>query len=59
MSDFFNVSIEGASITDCTGLVCSLIYISDCDGRGVFFTRESIFSDKLLVNARDVCAGVY
>ena len=55
----FNICVEGASIADCTGLVCSLIYILDCDGEGKLFGGEVMFPDKLPVNARDISTRIY
>ena len=60
----FNVGVEGASVADCTGFVCSLIYVTNGDGGGEFLGGELVFSDKLPVDARDVstrinqCRGV-
>ena len=59
LGDPFDICIEGAHIVDHTGLVYSLVHISDCDGRGEFFSGESMFSDKLPVNAGDVGTRVY
>ena len=55
----FNVGIEGVGVVDCTSFVCSLIHISDHNGRGKFLGRESVFSDKLPVYARDISTRVY
>ena len=54
----FNVGKKGAGVTNYAGFVCSLIYVANSDGGGEFLSGESVFSDKLLVNARDVCTGV-
>ena len=59
LSDPFDVGVEGASVADCTGLVRGLINVANSDGGGEFFGGESVFSDKLLVDARDVCTRVY
>ena len=59
LSDPFDVGIEGASIADCTGFVCSLINIANSNGGGKFFGGETMFSDKLPVNTGDVGTGVY
>ena len=55
----FNVGVEGAGVADCTSFVHSLINVANSDGGGKFLGGESVFSDKLPVNARDVSAGVY
>ena len=55
----FNVHIEGASIMNCISFVHSLIYITNCDREGEFFGGELVFSDKLPVNAEDVCTRIY
>ena len=54
LGDPFDVSVEGASIADCTGFVRCLIHVTNGDGGGKFLGGESVFSDKLPVNARDV-----
>ena len=59
LGDPFDVGVEGASVADCTSFVRSLIYIANSDGGGEFFSRESVFSDKLPVDTRDVSTGVY
>ena len=59
LSDPFNVHVEGAGVADCTSFVHSLVDVVNGDGGGEFFSRESVFPDKLPVNARDVSAGVY
>ena len=55
----FNVGIEGRDIPDDTGLVCCLVYVVNCNEGDKFFSGESMFSDKLPVNAGDVCTRVY
>ena len=59
LGDPFDVGIEGASVADGTSFVRSLINITNSDGGGEFLGRESVFSDKLPVNARDVSTGIY
>ena len=59
LGDPFNVGVEGTSIADCTGFVCSLVHIVNSNGGGEFLSGESMFPDKLPVNARDVSTGVY
>ena len=59
LSNPFNVGIEGASVMDCTSFVCSLIHITNNDGRGKFLGEELVFSDKLPVDAGDICTRVY
>ena len=58
LGDPFNVGVEGASIADCTGLVRSLVDITNSDGGGEFFCGEAVFSDKLPVYAGDVSTRV-
>ena len=64
LSNPFNVGVEGASIVDRTSFVRSLVNIANGDGGGEFLGGESVFSDKLPVNAGDVgtrvnqCRGV-
>ena len=55
----FNVHVKDASVANCTGFVCSLVNILNSDEGGEFFSRELVFSDKLPVNAGDICTGVY
>ena len=59
LSDPFNVHIEGASAVDCTSFVCSLVYVVNCNRRDKFLGGEMVFSDKLSVNARDICTRIY
>ena len=59
LGDLFDVGVESASITNCTSFVRSLVNIANSNGGGEFFSRESVFSDKLPVNARDVGTGVH
>ena len=59
LDDLFDVGIEGSSVMNCTGLVCSLVDISNGDGGGKFFCVESMFPDKLPVDARDISTRVY
>ena len=59
MGDPFDVGVEGAGVANCTSLVRGLINIANGDGGGEFFRGESVFSDKLPVNARDVSTRVY
>ena len=55
----FNVHVEGASVADYTSFVCGLVHISDCDGGSKFLVGESVFSDKLSVNAGGVNTRFY
>ena len=55
----FDVGIEGAGIVNCTSFVYSLINVADSDGGGEFLSGESVFSDKLPVDAGDVGTRVY
>ena len=55
----FNVHVEGASVTNCTGFVHCLVYVANCDRGGKFLSGEVVFSDKLPVDARDISIGVY
>ena len=59
LSDPFNVGVEGAGIADCTGLIHGLVDIANGNGGGKFFGGESVFPDKLPVNAGDVCTRVF
>ena len=59
LGDPFDVCIEDAGVTDCTSFIHGLVYISDCDGGGKFFSGELVFSDKLPVDAWDVGTRVY
>ena len=59
LSNSFSISVEGTDVVNHAGFVWSLVYILDCNGRGKFFDRESVFPDKLPVNARDVGTRVY
>ena len=59
LSNPFNVSIEGAGIMNHTSFVCSLVDIVNGNGGGKFLSGESVFSDKLPVDARDVSTRVY
>ena len=43
LSDPFDVGVEGASITDCTGLVRGLVNVANGDGGGEFLSGESVF----------------
>ena len=54
LDDPFDVGVEGAGVANCTSFVHSLIYIANGDGGGKFLGGESVFSDKLPVNARDI-----
>ena len=54
MSNPFNVGVKGASVADRTGFVRSLIYVANGNGGGEFLGGESVFSDKLPVDARDI-----
>ena len=62
--DHFDVGVQGVGVADRAGLVCGLIDISNSNGRCKFFSGETVFSDKLPVNARDIstrvnrCGGV-
>ena len=55
----FNIGIEDADIANYACFVGSLVYIVNSDGEGEFFSGESVFPDKLPVNARDVGTRVY
>ena len=59
LGDPFNVHVQGASVMDCTSFVCSLVNIVNSDGGSEFFCGETVFSDKLPVDARDVSTRVY
>ena len=59
LNDPLNVCIKGASVVDCTSLVCGLVHIADHNRRGKFLHREAMFSDKLSVNTGDVSTRVY
>ena len=59
LGDPFDVGVESASVTDCTGFVHSLVNVVNSNGGGKFLSGESVFSDKLLVDARDVSTRVY
>ena len=64
LGDSFDVGVEGAGVVNCTRFVCSLVYVANSNGGDEFLGGESVFSDKLPVNARDVgtrinqCRGV-
>ena len=58
LGDPFNVCVEGTSIANCTSLVCSLVNIANSDGGGELLGGESVLSDKLPVNAGDICTRV-
>ena len=59
LGDSFDVGIEDAGVVDCTSFVCSLVHVLDCNRGGKFFSGESMFSNELLVNVRDVSTRVY
>ena len=59
LSDPFNVGIKGTGITDCTSLICSLIYILNDNGGDKFFCGETMFPNKLPVDAGYVSTRVY
>ena len=59
LGDLLNVCVEGASVMNCTSLICSLVHVSDCNRGGKFLSGELVFSDKLPVNAGDVSTRVY
>ena len=59
LSDSFDVCVEGAGVANCTSFISSLVHVADHDGGGEFLSRELVFSDKLSVNARYICAWVY
>ena len=54
LGDPFDVGVEGASVADCTGLVRSLVNVANGNGGGELLGGESVFSDKLPVDAGDV-----
>ena len=51
LSDLFDVGVEGASIMNCTSFVHGLVNVANGDGGGKFLGGESVFSDKLPVDA--------
>ena len=55
----FDICIEGAGIADSTSFIHSLVDVVNSDGGGELFGGESVFSDKLPVDTRDVCTRVY
>ena len=55
----FNVCIEGVSIADSTSFIRSLVDVANSNGGCEFLSGESVFSDKLPINARDVGTRVY
>ena len=55
----FNVCVEGAGIVNCISFVHGLVYVLDHDWRSEFLCGESMFPDKLPVNAEDVSTRVY
>ena len=55
----FNICVKGASIVNYTSFVCSLVHITNHNGEGEFFGGESVFSNELPVNARDICTRIY
>ena len=59
LSDPFDVHVESAGVVNCTSFISSLVHIADYDGGGELLSEESVFSDKLPVYARDVCARIY
>ena len=59
LGNSFNVCIEGTSIADCTSFVHSLVDIVNSDGGGKFLSGELVFSDKLPIDAGDVCTRIY
>ena len=59
LGDPFNVSVEGASVTDHTSFVCSLVNIANHDRGGEFLGRQSMLLDELPVNVGDVHTRIY
>ena len=59
LSNPFNVRVECTGVADCTSFVHSLVDIVNSDERGKFFSGESVFPDKLPVNAGNVSTRVY
>ena len=55
----FDGGIEGAGVVNGTSFIRGLVYIVNSDGGGKFLGGEVVFSDKLPVDARDVCTRVY
>ena len=55
LGDPFDVGVEGASIMDCTGFVCSLVDVSNSNGGGKFLGGEFMLSDKLPVDMYKRC----
>ena len=58
LGDPFDVGVEGASVAYCTGFVRSLINVANGNGGGEFLGGESVFSDELPVDARDISARI-
>ena len=54
----FDVCIEGAGIADSTSFIRGLVDVSNGNGGGEFLGGESVFSDKLPVDARDVSTRI-
>ena len=59
LSNPFDVGVECAGIADSSGFVHSLIDIVNGNGGSEFFSGESMFSDELPVDTRDVSTRVY
>ena len=57
--DLFDVGVESASVVDGASFVCCLVDVADSDEGHKFLGGESMFSDKLPVDARDVSTRVY
>ena len=55
----FNVCVKSASVMDCAGFVCGLVYIVDKNRGGEFLDGELVSPDKLSVDAADISARVY
>ena len=58
LGDPFDVGKEGTGKTDFSAFVRGLVYVSDFDGNVKLCGGKGVFSDKLPVNARDVCTTV-
>ena len=58
LSNPFDVGEESTGETNFSFFVRGLVYISDFDGNVKFCGGKGVFSDKLPVDARDVCATI-
>ena len=55
----FDVHVQGTSVTDCACFVRHLVNVVNGDEESKLFSGESVFSDKLPVNAGDIGTRVY